>query len=377
MSVETYVSASTLPLRFVVTVDTEADDAWAHPDEIRLDNIRALPRFQELCERFSVVPTYLLTYECAHRDEALSILAPIADSARCEIGHHLHVWTCPPFAIGDRDVDRRFVLAHQFMLPDALFVQKAERLRQEIEMSFGRSPTSHRAGRWGIDQRSVDWLCGAGFVAETSLRPSVRLPPSLGHHASTRYTLHRNPFLWASTDGDTGLVELPVTVDFPQGAAARACRAWLASGLPFDSAVARVYRKLGGQRQLRPNPRYRPGELSGIVDAAIRQGVRVLNLMLHSSELALGCSPLSRNEDDARRVWLQLAEVFAHVQRAGIRSAALTATARLVRPPIGDETGHGVPMESSTSGSDALVRTACELGDALAPSGRAPNRLTP
>src|SRR5690606_25001960 len=218
MSVETYVSASTLPLRFVVTVDTEADDAWAHPDEIRLDNIRALPRFQELCERFSVVPTYLLTYECAHRDEALSILAPIAASARCEIGHHLHVWTCPPFAIGDRDVDRRFVLAHQFMLPDALFVQKAERLRQEIERSFGRSPTSHRAGRWGIDPRSVDWLCRAGFVAETSLRPSVRLPPALGHHASTRYTLHRNPSLWASTDGDTGPVELPVTVDLPQGA---------------------------------------------------------------------------------------------------------------------------------------------------------------
>lgn len=372
MRLETATFESASPLRFVVTVDTEADDAWAHPDQIRLENLRELPRFQELCERFAVVPTYLVTYECAHRDEALSILVPIAASGRCEIGHHLHVWSCPPFADGQGDVDRAFILAHQFLLPGTLFRKKAERLRQEIAKSFGRSPTAHRAGRWGIDQRSVDWLIDAGFVAETSIRPSVRLPPSLGVHASTRYTLRRNPFLWMSRDGCGALVELPVTVDFPQDAAARACRVWLDAGLPFDSPVARVYRKLGGQRLLRPNPRYRRGELCRIVDAAVAQGVRTLNLMLHSSELALGCSPFSRNEHDAGSVWEQLEELFAHIEAAGIRSAALTPTALLARRALGD---HPVSAIHARPGSESAGPSAqgAREADRAGPTAR----LTP
>ena len=184
------------PLRFVVTVDTEADDAWSRPDQLRLDNLKQLPRFQDLCDKFGIVPTYLLAYECAHRDEALSILKPLADSRRCEIGHHLHVWTCPPYQSTSGDgIDRDWILAHQFLLPDSLFVKKAERLRQEIETNFGRSPTSHRAGRWGIDQRTVDWLASAAFIVETSLRPTMRLPYSIGTHASTQYRPNRNPYV--------------------------------------------------------------------------------------------------------------------------------------------------------------------------------------
>ena len=125
------------PLRFVVTVDTEGDDAWSSPDDVRLENLRELPRFQDLCDEHAVVPTYLLAYECATRDEALSVLKPIADRGRCEIGHHLHVWTTPPFhREGPKGVDGEWIQAFQFQLPDSLFVEKAESLRQAIEKSF-------------------------------------------------------------------------------------------------------------------------------------------------------------------------------------------------------------------------------------------------
>ena len=66
-----------VPLRFVVTVDTEADDAWSRPDSVELENIKEIDRFQELCLQYSVVPTYLLSYECATRDEALAIPTPV------------------------------------------------------------------------------------------------------------------------------------------------------------------------------------------------------------------------------------------------------------------------------------------------------------
>lgn len=321
------------PLRFVVTVDTEADAAWWRPDELKLDNLTQLPRFQDLCDRFDVVPTYLLTYECAHRDEALEVLAPLAAAGRCEIGHHLHVWSCPPFSSRDGDVDRDWILAHQFLLPDDLFFAKAERLRREIERNFGRSPTAHRAGRWGIDQRTVDWLVEAAFVTDTSLRPSIRLLPALGAHAATRLGFERSPFLWrggSASAGNAGcVVEIPATVDFPDAWPAHLCRRWLASGAPLDDLVIRAYRKLGGQRMLRPDPRCAPAALIRIFDAAVAQGVTVVNLMLHSSELALGCSPFSTTPRDVDAVWAHLTGIFSHARRAGILSQGLTQVARL------------------------------------------------
>ena len=127
-----------------------------------------LERFQDLCDQYNVVPTYLLAYECATRDEALKILKPLSENRRCEIGHHLHVWTTPPFQrAGPTGVDLDWIHAFQFQLPDSLFTEKAECLRQAIEKNFGRSPTSHRAGRWGIDQRTVDWMASTGFIVET------------------------------------------------------------------------------------------------------------------------------------------------------------------------------------------------------------------
>ena len=82
---------------FIVTVDTESDDAWLKPEVIKLDNIKMIPRFQDLCEKYDIFPTYLLTYECASREESISVFKPILDRQKCEIGHHLHIWSTPPF----------------------------------------------------------------------------------------------------------------------------------------------------------------------------------------------------------------------------------------------------------------------------------------
>jgi hypothetical protein len=331
-----HIDEIAIPLRFVVTVDTEADDAWSRPDHVSVENIKQLPRFQDLCDEYGIVPTYLLTYECASRDDALSILEPLADARDCEIGHHLHVWTCPPFQNDSGDgVDRDWVHAHQFLLPDSLFVEKAERLRQEIEKTFGRSPTSHRAGRWGVDQRTIDWLAGSGFVVDTSLRPTMRLPKSLGAYASTEYRLNRNPFIWHGRHRDAedceSVIEIPATVDFPSTALARFCRHWLSGGWPMDATVSRIYKKVGGFRMLRPDPGYAPGELPEMMQTALEDGVTVINLMLHSSELALGCSPFTKSERNWENVWAHVTDIFAYARRCKIISQGITEVGRLVR----------------------------------------------
>ena len=56
---------STAPDRpaFLITIDTEGDNLWANPREITTQNARFLPRFQALCERFLLKPTWLTNWE--------------------------------------------------------------------------------------------------------------------------------------------------------------------------------------------------------------------------------------------------------------------------------------------------------------------------
>src|SRR5512144_2975448 len=44
---------------FLITIDTEGDNLWSRPREITTGNARYLPRFQALCEKYGLKPTYL------------------------------------------------------------------------------------------------------------------------------------------------------------------------------------------------------------------------------------------------------------------------------------------------------------------------------
>jgi len=328
---------STGPL-FVVTVDTEADDAWVSPETIELNNLTEIPRFQELCQSYGVIPTYLVTYECAARDEAISVLKPISDRGQCEIGHHLHCWTTPPFAKeSPSGVDSAWLGAYQSELPDSLFREKAECLRDEIAKAYGKSPTSHRAGRWGIDQRSIDWLIENDFTVESSVTPLISWSTSLGSTTGgpSFYSSPRQPYFWyansASKRSNPFLIEIPLTVDFPEGLFLRACAAYLQRELPGTSMVDHIYKKLGGSRMFRPNPSYPENTLLGIVDRTIQHGSSVLNLMIHSSELALQQSPFSQTKEDCARVWHTLEATFQHVKRIGVTPVSLSEAAMLLR----------------------------------------------
>lgn len=332
-------------VRFAVTVDTEADDAWSRPEQIEVTNIRQLDRFQDLCDKYDIVPTYLCAYECATRDEALSILTRLAKERRCEIGHHLHSWTTPPFqnrSSGDVDLD--WIHAFQFQLPDSLFIEKAECLRQAIECAFGRSPTSHRAGRWGIDQRTIDWLASSGFAVDTSMRTAFRIRefrtgiglevmPGGRRVAATEYEWRRNPYIWPSeAKRETGdaIVEIPVTVDTPRGVASAAFLRFLSLKWPGEYLFYRAYRKLsGGLRVLYPDPRYPSGTLPEIMRKAASRGSTALTLVLHSSELAMGCSPFTRTQELHDRLWDHLEEAFRFARQQGIKSEGISSIAQL------------------------------------------------
>ena len=51
---------------FIISIDTESDNAWEKSNEIKMDNFLELPRFQKLCESYGFKPTYLVNYEMAN-----------------------------------------------------------------------------------------------------------------------------------------------------------------------------------------------------------------------------------------------------------------------------------------------------------------------
>ena len=93
----------------------------------------------------------------------------------------------------------------------------------------------------------------------------------------------------------------------------------------------RGYRKLAGLGMLYPDPGYSHGELPRILERSIRRGVTVINLVLHSSELALYCSPITKTLQDLDSVWRHLEEAFRYARDCGIASEGISDVALLAR----------------------------------------------
>ena len=41
-------------MKFALTIDTEGDNQWDHGRKLSVDNIKFIPRFQRLCEKYNI-----------------------------------------------------------------------------------------------------------------------------------------------------------------------------------------------------------------------------------------------------------------------------------------------------------------------------------
>ena len=84
-------------MKLIVTIDTEVDNQWNYGELITNQNIDFRRPFQALCEKYSILPTYLITSEIAKDSNAVNFLRPLVESGKTEVGAHLHPWTTPPY----------------------------------------------------------------------------------------------------------------------------------------------------------------------------------------------------------------------------------------------------------------------------------------
>jgi hypothetical protein len=294
---------------FTVGVDTEADDQWTREGRKRLsvENARALPRLQALCDAYGVRPSYLVTHEMATREPARSILRELAATRGCEIGAHLHPWSSPPY----REED--LVGRYPSELDATLLEAQLQELTAAIETSLGVRPVSYRAGRHGFDTRSLRILETLGYVVDTSVDPLFNErrkggPSFAGAPVTPYWPSHQD----VCVSGASTVLEIPVS---------SATSPWLPKRLEkrFTSLPAlpwRAYLKRVGLRAIWLRPSYSSVEdAKALASGLVARGVPTLNMLFHSSELVPGGSPYNKDAKDVDRFFDRLERVFEHVMK--------------------------------------------------------------
>ncbi len=319
-------------MRLVVTVDTEADNQWEHGIPIATRNVRFWPAFQDICERYSVSPTYLLTSEIVADERACDLLDAWRRRGAAEVGAHLHPWTTPPFL--DQPGLRYNDPVHAFaaQLPSALLEEKVAVLTDQIHGAFGVRPTSHRSGRFGFDARAAVFLAREGYLVDSSVTPSCTWAGHRGlNEGGPDFRAHTpHPFLVAMEEA-APLVEVPVTI-MPTYGLLSGSSALLRA---YQSLPARATRKLLLGRWLRPqpiwlspDPRYQLEDLITLWRCARAAALPAAVMILHSSELMPGGSPFRPDKESVAELLQMLEEFLAFVRRDAGAATTLTSLGR-------------------------------------------------
>jgi len=316
---------------FITTIDTEAD--WFSFRENRVTNIFSVHYLQELCATYNIKPTYLITYEMATKNESVSVLKKYSDRNLCEIGHHLHVWSTPPFVNANEfGVEESLIEGIQAELPDELFSEKMLTLHKVIEKNFGITPRSHRAGKWGVDNRTLSWLEEYNYIADSSLSPANILKkikgvkktllrdtsqiPNIPYHPAMS-----NPSIKAENNNARKLLEVPVTEvkgDFLKN---------LRGVSLIRSLLYRCGYKGVGSMMFRPSDIRIPlNVFEHITRKLFESQIKWVNFMFHSNELCLGTSPYSKRQSLNEQVRAKIECAFKLAREYNFKSIFLKET---------------------------------------------------
>lgn len=200
--------------KFIITIDTEYDNGWEwkYGDEITTANAHFIPRFQELCERYGFIPTYLITYEFTKEKYFIDYMKPKQFGGKCEIGIHPHAWNIPP--LYEMKAREDIAPGHVFLreYPEEVIFQKIKTLKDEYTRQFDCEPVSHRAARWGMNQTYFNQLDKNGILYDCSVTPNIDWTGAKGYTEGSTGPDYRDYPSRAYRVKKTGIIEVPMTV---------------------------------------------------------------------------------------------------------------------------------------------------------------------
>ncbi len=306
--------------RILLGVDTEADDQWSAParETLTVRNARELPRLQELCDRYAVRPTYLVTYEMAVDEGSRRVLRELASTKRCEIATHHHPWSTPPLVDGH---------LYPSNLTPAHFREQLRILTDAVSAITGESPVSYRAGRNGFTGWQVPILQEMGYRVDSSVDPFFNEKRKGGPSFAGAPLV---PYFVSPEDprraGPSQLLEIPVT-----SALDRKWPSWLETAYADVSSAYHFRRALRLLKIARPiwlRPSYsNPEDMKRLARRVLDDGAdhgAPANIIFHSSELLAGGSPYNATENDVERFYRDLESLLAFLTGEGARGATFS-----------------------------------------------------
>lgn len=326
---------------FVITIDTEGDNLWAAPATVTTENAHDLLRFQALCERYRLAPTWLTNYEMAESAVFRELGRDVLRRDTGEIGMHLHAWNSPPLTADDDPKIHAYLIEYA----PAVMREKIARMTDVLASRFGRRPVSHRAGRWAFDSCYARLLVEHGYVVDCSVTPHVSWATFPGRPAGaggTDYTAYpARPYFLdldrLDCEGSSSLLEVPVSIVTRPNPARCGGRDAPSTSFPPCAGGAPVT-----TWWLRPNGRNLDAML-GILDRACEEHWPCVEFMLHSSELMPGGSPTFKTAAHVEALYDDL-EILFTAAADRFRGATLSAFHRDV-----SETRAGITDRSRSS----------------------------
>jgi len=296
---------------FLITIDTEGDNLWAQPKSITTENAKFLPRFQRLCESYGFKPTYLTNYEMAEDACFREFARDVMGRSVAEIGMHLHAWNSPPLIPLTADDYRYQPYLTEY--PDDVMRQKIDFISKLLEDRFQVPITSHRAGRWGFDDRYARILMEKGFLVDCSVTPHVSWrnnPGDPNQKGGPDFRQSPETSYWLDPEGVSGpnsskLLEVPPTI-------LRKKRAWAAM---LPESGRRSFLQRGMNRiwplifWLYPNGKNLAGLLD-IIKVSVAQDRDYVEFVLHSAEMMPGGSPNFPSSRDIEQLYSHLEALF-------------------------------------------------------------------
>ena len=321
-------------MKFIITIDTEADNQWDHGRELNVENLKFIPRFQELCNSYKIKPTYLVTSEVCKDAYAKELFTDYLSRGMAEIGAHLHAWTTPPFLDkeGYRFNDSRHAFATE--LPENLLREKIRNLTSEIESSFGKRPCSFRSGRYGFNDQVARILAENSYLVDSSVTPYTSWSSKKGIDQMnggpdfSDYT----PIPFKYDFSENSLVEIPITIlptRFPLNKNEKIARQYFKN--VDKNIILKIFRKLlfeGQPLWLRPFQWMNIKLFEELITEAKNVKLPFLVMMFHSSELMPGCSIYRSNKRDIDQLYDLLELFFLLLREKGINSVMLTEAAK-------------------------------------------------
>lgn len=310
--------------RFLITIDTERDDAWSTAKTATTRNARFLPRFQALCERHGLRPTYLTNFQMAKSEPFIEFARDALRRGTAEIGMHLHAWDSPPI-VPLTAHDHRF---HPYLVefPEPIMREKVGVMTELLEDTFAVKMKSHRAGRWYMNELYAKLLIELGYEIDCSVAPHVSWKNTLGdptRGGGADYSRYPEAPYFVSvqnlaTPGDSPLLELPMTIMRNEYAWIERVQALFDEGSLSRRALNRAFPPY---TWLRPNGR-NLARMLRLLDRALADGRSYVEFMLHSSELMPAGSPYFRDGDSIERLYADLEQLFERA-RQGFEGATL------------------------------------------------------